>query len=40
MPIPGGRRQLTTVPPYLLRYRVQGHFVTNIDIHHAAEDAP
>lgn len=39
-PIAKGRRQLTTVRPYLLRYRVQDGVVTIIDIRHAAEDAP
>ena len=39
-PIRKGRRQLTTVPPYLLRYRVLAGVVTIIDIRHAAEDAP
>jgi len=35
-----GRRQLTTEPPYLLRYRVSQGVVTIIDVRHAAEDAP
>jgi len=40
VPIPRGRRQLTTVPPYLLRYKITDGVVTIIDIRHAAEDAP
>lgn len=40
VPISKGRRQLTTVRPYLLRYRMTGGDVTIIDIRHAAEDAP
>jgi plasmid stabilization system protein ParE len=39
MPISDGRRQLTTTPPYLLRYRVEGEVVTILEVRHAAEDA-
>ncbi|MBA4331623.1 MULTISPECIES: type II toxin-antitoxin system RelE/ParE family toxin [Brevundimonas] len=37
-PIGGGRRQLTHVPPYLLRYRVVGDMVVILDIRHSAQD--
>ena len=37
-PISGGRRQLTHIPPYLLRYRVAGDLVVILDIRHAAQD--
>lgn len=38
-PLSGGRRQLTHIPPYLIRYRVLGERVIILDIRHAAEDA-
>lgn len=37
-PISGGRRQLTQVPPYLLRYRVTADAVIILDIRHSAEN--
>jgi toxin ParE1/3/4 len=37
-PISGGRRQLTHIPPYLVRYRVAGDLVVILDIRHAAQD--
>ena len=39
-PISGGRRRLTHVSPYLIRYRRDGDRVIILDIRHAAEDAP
>lgn len=39
-PIPGGRRQLTHISPYLLRYKVVGGRVFILDVRHAAENAP
>ena len=38
-PVGGGRRQLTHVPPYLIRYRIIGDRVVILDVRHAAEDA-
>lgn len=37
-PIAGGRRQLTHVQPYLIRYRIDGDTVIILDVRHAAED--
>lgn len=37
-PISGGRRQLTHIPPYLIRYRVASDLVVILDIRHAAEN--
>jgi toxin ParE1/3/4 len=37
-PISGGRRQLTHIPPYLIRYRVANDLVVILDIRHAAQD--
>lgn len=39
-PLPGARRQLTTVRPYLIRYRIDGGVVSILEVRHAAEDAP
>lgn len=39
VPISGGRRQLTQVSPYLIRYQRQGDLVIILDIRHGAEDA-
>lgn len=36
--IGGGRRELTTVPPYLVRYRVTGELVEILQIRHGARD--
>lgn len=38
--ISNGRRQLSTTPPYLIRYRVEANRVVILEIRHAAEDAP
>ena len=38
-PIAGGRRQLTHVQPYLIRYRITEDTVVILDVRHAAEDA-
>ncbi len=35
-PIAGGRRELTIVPPYLIRYRVGGETVEILTIRHGA----
>jgi len=40
VPISRGRRQLTHVPPYLIRYQRIGDRVVILDIRHAAENAP
>ena len=37
-PISGGRRQLTHIPPYLIRYRVANDLVVILDIRHAPQD--
>ena len=39
-PLSGGRRQLTSVPPYLIRYSVKTGVVSILEVRHAAEDAP
>lgn len=31
-----GRRELTTIPPYLIRYRVDGELVAVLEIRHGA----
>jgi toxin ParE1/3/4 len=36
----GDRRQLTSVPPYLIRYSYSGGIVSILEIRHAAENAP
>jgi len=36
-PIGRGRRELATVPPYLIRYRVRGDVVEIIAIRHGAQ---
>lgn len=35
-PIPGGRRELTHVNPYLIRYRVRGDLVEILEVRHGA----
>jgi toxin ParE1/3/4 len=35
-PLSGGRRELTTIPPYLIRYRLDGKVVTILDVRHGA----
>jgi addiction module RelE/StbE family toxin len=37
-PIAGNRRELTTVPPYVIRYRVAGTAVQILRIWHGAQD--
>jgi len=32
----GGRRELTTIPPYLIRYRISGDTIEIITIRHGA----
>jgi len=34
--IPQGRRELVVLPPYLIRYRIEGDQVTILEIRHAA----
>ena len=33
-PASGGARELATVPPYVLRYRVEGDLVVIVHVHH------
>jgi toxin ParE1/3/4 len=40
MAMSGARRQLTTVPPYLIRYIYHDSVVSILEVRHAAEDAP
>lgn len=35
-PVEGGRRELTTVPPYVMRYRVSGDTVFIVSVRHGA----
>lgn len=35
-PIGDGRRELTTIPPYLIRYRIDDEVVTILDVRHGA----
>lgn len=35
-PVGNGRRELVTVPPYLLRYRVDGEIVAVLGVRHGA----
>ena len=35
-PISGGRRELTIIPPYLIRYRVRGEVVEILTVRHGA----
>jgi toxin ParE1/3/4 len=35
-PLPGGRRELVTIAPYLLRYRVIGDTVAILSVRHGA----
>ena len=35
-PLAGGRRELTIIPPYLIRYRVSGDTVQILTIRHGA----
>jgi len=39
-PISDGRRQLSTVAPYLIRYRVLEGKVIILEVRHGAENAP
>lgn len=32
----GARRELTTIPPYLIRYRIDGEQVTILEVRHGA----
>lgn len=36
-PVAGGRRELVTIPPYVIRYRVDGDTVTIGRIRHSAQ---
>lgn len=36
--IAGGRRELTTVPPYLIRYRITGRAVEILQVRHGARE--
>jgi len=31
-----GRRELTTIPPYLIRYRIDGTTITILEVRHGA----
>jgi toxin ParE1/3/4 len=35
-PIGKGRRELTTIPPYLIRYRVDDQIVSILEVRHGA----
>jgi len=37
-PVANGRRELPTVPPYIIRYRVEGEDVLILRIRHGRED--
>lgn len=37
-PVRDDLREMTTVPPYILRYVVQGDIVTIVSIHHGARN--
>lgn len=37
-PVSGGRRELLTIRPYLIRYRIAGDVVYILRIRHAAQD--
>lgn len=36
-PTSGGKRELPTVPPYIIRYRVEGEIVLILGIRHGAQ---